>query len=160
MYSHNWLDLSNKCLKGNPSSNHRHQTEQRACKLRREESDGKVPGEYADKAGLLPNLNANCRRETRIGSYPPENLLQPKQPSKSETETTKGGSADYHRVPSLYATNKKTSGFNKKDQSALSGPLHQVLKDCLSTPGPPQALNEPSIPAGYIDQENEIATTS
>lgn len=30
----------------------------------------------------------------------------------------------------------QTSGFNKEDHCPLSGPLHQLLKDCLSTAGP------------------------
>lgn len=159
MYNGDWLDLSNKCLQSNSSSNRSHQARQSACALRRQEferaGDGNVPGKKADKAGRRPNLNAQREREVRIRSHPPQ--VPPKSSaaqwkeknragvSKRKRQTKQNRRACKRSQSTLALCNQpgereerqcRTSGFNKGDHCPLGGPLHQLLKDCLSTAGP------------------------
>ncbi len=160
MYNRNWLDLSNKCLQSNSSSNRSHQARQSASVLRRQEfdraGDGNVPGKKQTKLDVSQTPTHCAREKSGYDQIPlksPQNLLQShgkKKKSKSklekETDKTKQNSRACKRSQSTLALCNqqgereerqcRTSGFNKGDHCPLSGPLHQLLKDCLSTAGP------------------------
>lgn len=92
-----------------------------------------MPGKKADKAGRQPDLNAQCKREVRMGSYPPQ--VSPKSSVGSRKrkkkragaskrawqtkENTTGGPANNHKAPWPHVTNKGSERRDNDGQVVL-----------------------------------------
>lgn len=107
--------------------------------------------ERADKAGRQPNLNALWKREVRIWSQSPppssKNKLSaapwvektPEWDRKQNRRTCKQSQstlAFYNQQDEREETQCQTRGFNRGDHCPLGGPLHKLLKNCLSAEAP------------------------
>jgi len=118
---------------------------------------GKCQGKKQTKLEVS-QTSTHCAREKsgydHIPLKSPRNLLQTrvrkKRASYRKRQTKQNKTKQKRRVckrsqSTLASCNQQagreerlcwTSGFNKGDHSPLCGPLHQLLKDCLSTAGP------------------------
>lgn len=181
MYNRNWLDLSNKCLQSNSSSNRSHQAQQSASVLRRQEferaGDGNVPGKKQTKLEVS-QTSTHFVREVRLASYPPLKSTpkihcNPKGNTKKQEGDRQNKTvepANNHTAPRALCnqqgeseeTQRQTSGFSEGDRCPLGGPLHQPLTGCLSTAEPfkpPANTCQKRVPlrvsGGHIIQQNK-----